>query len=65
MNQFSHWHWEDDTMHNYTCGPSMSSCLGPPTTIFWKVKPFAYINDMSIIHIECNQCCLQQIHIIS
>jgi hypothetical protein len=39
MGQSSHPHWEDDMVHNYAHGPSMSNHLVPPTIIFQKVGP--------------------------
>jgi hypothetical protein len=34
MNQFDHSHWEDDMVHNYAHGPSMSDQLNLPTITF-------------------------------
>jgi hypothetical protein len=43
MGQFGHTHWEDDMVHNYAHGFSMSNHLGLPTTTILKGEPFAYI----------------------
>jgi hypothetical protein len=42
MGQFSHPHWENDMVHNYTHGPSMFNHLVLQTTILRKVGPFKH-----------------------